>query len=181
MARAVDFEKAIRGHGAIKISEFTTRAGLPANCKIEVDDQFLKSNQDLADQIAENLANQMASHEPKLIVPVPRGANYLGELVAKQMQICYLAVGKTDEGTFHIRTSGDRAKLSRTESIGIVDDVFTTGSALRDLSSLPEFEGRVVTAGVVWDRSDSGKPKKLDFDLVSVVEKYVPLWVEVDS
>jgi adenine/guanine phosphoribosyltransferase-like PRPP-binding protein len=181
MTRAINFEKTIRSRGAIKIGEFTTRAGLAANCKVELDNEFLLADPILANQIAENLAEKMAVYEPRLIVPVPEGANHLGELVAKKLGACYLALRKSDSQNFAFRLASDRSQAERTSKVGLVDDVFTSGSALRELSSMPEFADKVVAAGVIWDRSDSGLPKQLDFNLVSVVERYVPLKVEAPS
>lgn len=177
MAKSNDFEKALRGQNPFKIGEFVTRAGLSANYKLELDNDFLRQDVALAMKIAENLAEQMSPYDVHLIVPVPKGANYLGDLVAKHLGVCYLEMGKNDKGDFHFRSPGDRAQASRKESIGLVDDVFTSGGALRDLSSLPEFKDKVKVAGVIWDRSDGGIPKKLDFDLVSVIERYIPLRV----
>jgi orotate phosphoribosyltransferase len=177
MNQSINFEHIIRSRGAIKIGEFTTRAGLAANCKLEIDDEFLLADPILANQIAEELADKMSVYEPKLIVPVPDGANHLGALVAKQLGVCYLAPRKSSEGGFGFRMAADRSQAERVSRIGLVDDVYTTASALRELSSVPEFEGKVAAAGVIWDRSKPGVSKNLGFDLVSVVQRYVPLMV----
>jgi orotate phosphoribosyltransferase len=181
MIRPSNLEKTLRDHGAIKIGEFTTRSGLPANCKLEIDDEFLKENDKIARSVAVNLAEQVGEYEPSLIVPVPDGANYLGELIAKHLSISYLAMSKKEDRTYGFRSVADRIHASRISRIGIVDDVYTTGGSLRDISAIPELRGKVVIAGVIWDRSDPAIPKNLEFDLVSVVKRYVPLMVEENA
>jgi adenine/guanine phosphoribosyltransferase-like PRPP-binding protein len=174
----MDFEKTLRSRGVIKIDDFITHAGESANCKLELDGDFLESDIVLAEQIAENLAQRMASYEPRLIIPLPDGANLLGSMVAKHLGIGCTALKKVDRHTYKFRNTGDRYHAARKESVGLVDDVFTTGSSLREVSSLPEINDKVVIAGVIWDRSEPTMPKDLDFPLEAVVQRHIPLRVE---
>jgi orotate phosphoribosyltransferase len=175
---AIDFERTLKSRGVIKIGEFITHAGESANCKLELDSDFLETDPLLASQIAENLAERIAPYEPKLVIPIPSGANLLGALVAKHLNISCTVLNKPDRHSFRFWPPGDRNHAARAKSVALIDDVFTTGSSLREVSALPEINEKVVVAGVIWDRSDPAVPKNLNFPLESVVQSHVPLRVE---
>jgi orotate phosphoribosyltransferase len=178
MDRAIDFEKTLKSRGVVKIGEFVTHAGQTANCKLELDAAFLETDPLLANMIAESLAEKLAPYEPRLIVPVPSGADLLGTLVAKHLHISFTTLRKIDRQSYSFRNNGDRYHANSKNSIALVDDVFTTGSSLREVAAIEELNQKIVAAGVIWDRSDPALPKNLEFPLVPVVESHVPLTVE---
>jgi len=178
-AGSINFEQAIRAAGAVKIGEFISHAGKLANCKLELDGDFLEANPLLADEISAKLAESLEPYKPRLIVPVPRGADRLGELVARHLDISITTLEKRDRHSFKFRTLTDR-NHARSRPIAVVDDVFTTGSSLREISALPEMDN-IVVCGVIWDRSDPSLPKYLDFPMEAVVESYLPLRVDTPS
>lgn len=175
MASYIDFEGVLRSQGVIKIGEFTTHAGQPANRKVEVGNEFQRNNPNLTSQIAEDLAERFESYEPRLIVGIPRGGELVGIEVARHLGKSYLALAKGNGDGYRFNCNGDRGVVEAMGSIGLIDDVMTTGSSFREVSSLPVFKDRIVVGGVIWDRSSPELKPGLDFDVLSVVKNYVPL------
>jgi adenine/guanine phosphoribosyltransferase-like PRPP-binding protein len=173
------FEKTIRKRGAIKFKEFTSHAGELGNCKIELDNEFMLANPKLANEITRELAGKLEPYKAEIIVPVPRGANLLGQMVAKELGIGCILLDKQEytRDVYIFNNEEERQRIIEAEAIGLVDDVYRKGSSLTELSRKPEFEGSVVVAGVIWDRSHPADIKNFPFEIESLVQRYVPLRV----
>jgi orotate phosphoribosyltransferase len=80
-----------------------------------------------------------------------------------------------DKKTGKLRATGvtDINKIRKSERIALIDDVFTTGSSIKKVFSHRDIAGKVVVAGVVWNRSKENP--KMDFPVATVIDSYVPL------
>jgi orotate phosphoribosyltransferase-like protein len=172
-----NLERAIKKRGAVKVEEFTSHAGESGNCKLELDGEFLKANPKLAGEIACRLAVRLETYQPEIIVPVPAGANLLGEMIAKEMGIGCVTLKKLSRDEYGFKSEKDRLRIVNADAIGLVDDVFRTGSALSEVSKTSEFVNKVAVAGVIWDRSHPASIKNFPFEVESLVQRYVPLRV----
>jgi orotate phosphoribosyltransferase len=168
-----NFEDRLRGLGVIEKGDFQTAAGATANQKINLE-KVLEKDPQLAAEMAGVLAIRLSVYKPDLIVPVPAGANRWGKEVALHRKTEHAKLRWRDKqhGKLTFASKADRQKLLEAERIAIIDDVFTTGSSIKKVISHPEITGKVVVAGVIWNRSPL--LTEPGFPLISVIDTFVP-------
>jgi orotate phosphoribosyltransferase len=171
---AFNFENRLRALGVVEHADFTTAAGEPANVKINLEN-VIDLDYQLAAEIAGILAVRLALEKPDLIIPVPEGANSWAEQSALHLDIGVVKMKWLDKKTGKLRATGvtDINKIRQSERIALIDDVFTTGSSIKKVVSHRDIAGKVVVAGVVWNRSKENP--KMDFPVATVIDSYVPL------
>lgn len=132
----------------------------------------------LAAEIIGLLAIRLYFYRPEVIVPVPTGANRWASVVARYMQVGYAELEWADKTSRQLKfiDKNSHQLASQAEKIALIDDVYTSGSSLGVTAHLPEINGKVVVAGVIWDRSR--EKSSLEFPIERIVHSHIPLYVE---
>lgn len=169
---AKDLEGLIRAAGAVYEEPFTGVSGRQMFTRVEW--EVVDQNPELTSIVAGVLAVKMEIYKPQLIVAVPTGGDVLGMAVASELEIDCLHmnwVNKAASYELEFVDDMDETTAQEATTIGLIDDVFTTGRTLSRVTKTRGVAGKVVIAGVGWDRSDSALPKKLGFPLMAAVER----------
>lgn len=170
-------EARLRNLGVIQNAEFITATdGILANCKVEMDVMY--QDQSLTDQIAENLANRLEKYKPEVIIPVPRGANRLGQVIGAIMGVKCVLICWTDKEAKQLDylDKVTAAYAQRAKSVAIVEDVSTTDGSMATVAGFLGGEKDYIGA-VVWDR-DPKTNKKSTFPVERLIKKYVPFRID---
>ena len=169
--------------GGIERKEFTSSSGELLNRKVELDilQQQNFQNRLLRSFIVGELATSIAAYGPDIIVPVPEGADHLGDGIARRLYlpVAYMEwIDKSPEQKrIRPRTQHHRELLQKAGRIALIDDVFRTGGNLLAIERTEEVAGKVVVAGEVWDRSENAA-ESMPFPVESIVHEHIPAWVD---
>lgn len=160
--------------GAVREEPFRGASGRLMGIRVEW--EVVDQNPELTAIVAGILAVKMQVYKPDLLVAVPTGGNVLAIAVANELGLDCLRLDwedKLESNELDFDSTGDEQTANEAKAVGLVDDVYTTGGTICKVAKNEAFNRRVVVAGVGWDRSDSARPKKLGFPLVSAVERYL--------
>ena len=123
---------------------------------------------DAADQVAAALAEKLKGFEFDTIISPAMGGILIGQDVARHLKKRHIFTEK-ENGVLKLR----RFAIEPGERMVVIEDVVTTGSAVREVCRIVhEYEGRLVTVGVIVDRSDG---RDLDFNapFVSLLKLHI--------
>jgi orotate phosphoribosyltransferase len=170
-------EARLRQLGVIRKAEFTTATdGILANCKVEMDVMYQDTA--LTEAIAEQLATRLEAYHPEIIVPVPKGANRLGQVIGAIMGVHCLAIKWVNKNSKQLGyfSEATKAKAQRSTSVALIEDVSTTDGSL---SAVADFLGgdKTFVGAVVWDRNPEAD-KRSNFPVERFIKSYVPFRID---
>lgn len=175
--KAEAIERGIVHLGGIQTGEFITASGDEANVKVELN--VLDNSYFIRALTVGGLVDLAKPYNPNLIVPMPTGADEIGQDVANIMNIDCAFLRWTHKSPEHRKlahsTREDLEKIRHAGSIVLLDDVFRTGSTLRIAYDIPNIGEKTVAALSIWDRSDGMASEEFPVPVESIVKRYIPL------
>lgn len=124
---------------------------------------------DVADQVAAALAEKLKGFEFTTIISPAMGGILVGQDVARHLKKRHIFAEK-ENGVLKLR----RFSIEPEEKLVVVEDVVTTGSAVRETCHIVnEHKGRLVAVGSIVDRSD-----RVDLDFGAPFVSLLKLKVE---
>ena len=136
--------------GLLEIGDYEFNDGTLATGKLNWDN--IEEGTEGFEESASQIADIVTQYKCDLIVPIPRGANTLGQLVAAKAGLGCVLLEAPDRRTLKA-TERAAMEILKHERIALVDDITRTGGTLqRGTSLIPN----VAVCTGVWDRSDSG-------------------------
>ncbi|MCA9349271.1 hypothetical protein KC878_04005 [Candidatus Saccharibacteria bacterium] len=164
----ISLEHELLNSGILVRGNFVLASGRPASQKLDWD--LINPASQVFNRVVKEMAERVKQYAPDAIIAVPNGANLLAKRVADLLEISFIETKKTTSSRFAL--VGAKTDVSPIRLL-LVDDIFTTGT---NMSNLCSDLGLIPMAGiVVWDRSAPGDRPKIDFPLISLVKRYIPL------
>jgi len=165
--------------GGIEVVDFISASGLPANRKINSDVIYKRNS--LKHKAAKEVKKLLKPYKPDLLIPTPYGANRLGMLVAKKLDISCVCVEWANKtpGRKEIRIASldDEEAIYQAEKIGIIEDVRTTGESSHAVASHPLIADKVIGVFSLWARLEAHQQIEVPYHTDAVIKIPVPLMV----
>ncbi|MDO8591764.1 MAG: hypothetical protein Q7R60_02460 [bacterium] len=184
MPRITKIEQAIRGTGAVQYGEFTAHNGEQGDCKVVLDDLLDYGNDQhavLRNKVEDLLVRKLTPFEPEILIPMPEGANSLGLALARKLGARAILLEWEDKeaGILKFKDQHERIVVCLANRAALIDDVKRRESTFEQAIESIGLGSKDLVSAVVWDRSDPKHPSSLGITGVSVVKKYIPMWVEL--
>lgn len=173
-------EAAIRdeliAEGAVQAGVFTAASGEVADTKISMDVMY--RNQPLLDFITSELARRAKSYKPDIIIPVPRGANRIGKLVAERMGIEVALMEWEDKAPGRKAASPadeiDAKLITESNRALVIEDVYSTGESSHAIATHQLLASRAVGVLSIWSRLKPEERIEVPYKTTAILEEYIP-------
>ncbi len=175
--KEIEIRRAFMREGAIRTGEFTAASGQSGDTKINTDVMY--NNKPLLNFVASELARRARAFEPDLIVPVPRGANAIGRLVARRMkvEVAFMQWDDKTPGNKAVSPAGetDAAAIIDAERVLVLEDVYSTGISSHTVASHELIKPKVAGVLSIWSRLRESERIEVPYRTATIVEEYIAL------
>lgn len=178
MPKTTSLEKRINATGAIQYGEFTAHNGETGDTKVVLDSLLNDpEHKELLGDVVANLSNRLKPFKPEVVLPMPEGADILGQKLARELgaRAILLEWEDKDAGRLKFRNQSERIVLCLAARVMLADDVFRTGSTFWQALDSFELARKQLVGAAIVDRSDPKQSHQLPFEVKSVVKRFYPL------
>jgi orotate phosphoribosyltransferase len=174
--RAASIEEIFEAAGALRRGHFLLKSGRHSDRYLE---KFaVLQYPSLAVEIGRRLADELAPHDPTMVVGPTTGGVLLAFETARQLEA---VLGRQVRGVFAEPMERGRRALRRgwpvtgEDRVVLVDDILTTGTSLHEtISAVRAAGGEPLAAAVIVDRSS--QPLDLGFPVASLGRIEIESW-----
>lgn len=171
-----EFEQRILERGLEIGGEREWASGTVANNKLDMDHVY--ADEGLREEIVAKLGELALPLNPKVIVPLPEGANKWGEALGEKLDLPVRLLKTLEKGP-NLRKYKFKRPLwtPKPKDALILDDIFNYGTSLNgvmDMRCVQEYEVTIAGFLAIWDRSPDNLPKRSNLKQLSVVRKHIP-------
>ncbi len=136
------------------------------------------ADEELRDEIVTKLGELALPLHPRLIVPLPEGANKWGSALGEKLDLPVRLL-KTVEKAPNLRKYKFKRPLWTPHPKGVLllDDIFSYGTSLSGVMNMRCIQEHDVTVAgflAIWDRSPVDLPKRNNLTQLSLLRKHIP-------
>ncbi|MGH7238161.1 MAG: hypothetical protein ACREGF_06510 [Candidatus Saccharimonadales bacterium] len=164
--------------------------GEEANNKLELEN--LRHCPDLRSLVAARVGKLVREYNPDLIIPVPNGANWLGQDIARARGIGCVLLGKNAETKeIYYPSNIQKQIVEGSQSIVIIEDALNKLITTKKVLALPGIAEKCLAVAGIWRRGDLGLvlPRYLEsaeneddyIPVQAVINEFIPAQLPDDS
>ena len=180
MPRPSRIEQKLVEAGVIQTGYFRAHNGEEGYTKVEMDPVLAEDtpHPELQLAILEALATKLQKYEPKIVIPMPEGPNFLGRrLAVRHLGARAIMLEKDKEsGNLRYAEQHERIVVCNTEgTIVLFDDVLRTGRQIEEAIDTFGLRKKKLVVGEIWDRREEMSKYINGIRVEAVVRRPIPM------